>query len=74
MTNQISLKRIQKNFFQIVDKCVLFTYKYDLHVGRPRIVENDPYTSIVLYFRHYFCSHCVKFLLVGGLAANYSST
>ena len=50
MTNQISLKRIQKNFFQTVDKCVLVTSKYDLHGGRPRIIENDPYTSIVLYF------------------------
>ena len=33
-----------------MDKCVLVTYKYDLHVGRSRINENDPYTSIVLYF------------------------
>ena len=30
---------LEKNFkksFQIVDKGVLVTYKYDLHVGRPR--------------------------------------
>ena len=30
-----------------MDKGVLVTSKYD---GRPRINENDPYTSIVLYF------------------------
>ena len=43
----------KKNFkksFQIVDKDVLVTYKYDLHVSRPRISENDSDTSTVLYF------------------------
>ena len=43
----------KKNFkksFQIVDKGVLVTYKYDLYVATPRINENDPYTGIVLYF------------------------
>ena len=66
---------LEKNFkksFQIVDKGVLVTYKYDLDVGRPRINENDPNTCIVLYFGSgiisvlivlYFCStvslsHC----------------
>ena len=29
---------------------VLVPCKYDLHVGRLRINENDYYTSIVLYF------------------------
>ena len=50
MTNQIYWKEFKEKSFQIVDKCVLVTYRYDLHVGRPRINENDPYTSIVLYF------------------------
>ena len=44
--------------------CVLVTYKYDLHVGRPRIVENDGLHKhcVILSFRHYFCSHCVIIL------------
>ena len=60
------LKQHFKNPFKIVGKCVLVNYKYDLHVGRPRINENDPHTSIVLCFSSriisvlivsYFCSN-----------------
>ena len=60
------LKKNFKKSFQIVDKGVLVTYKYDLHAGRPRINVNDPYTSSVLYFGSgiisvlivlYFCSN-----------------
>ena len=43
MANGICYFFFKKNFkksFQIVDKGVLVTCKYDLHPGRPRINEN----------------------------------
>ena len=64
---------MKNKFFQIVEEGVLVTYKYDLHVGRPRINQNDPYASIVLYFGSviisvlivlYFCSNSFFITLV----------